>query len=117
MQTLYLSVLALLGGFFALFVSAGWSSYKEKKLPTTPTLFRWFVTGLLSAGLASYAWIFGAGGDPGALLGSVGDALEVKEVMQTLTSAVGNAREAVEDAAKKTAAVAAEGIKVGMPSF
>ena len=117
MQTLYLSVLALFGGFLALFAAAGWSSYKEKKLPATPTLFRWFVTGLLSAGLASYAWIFGAGGDPASLLGSVGEALEVKDVMNTLTSAVGNAGEAVEDAAKKTAAAAAEGIKVGMPAF
>jgi drug/metabolite transporter (DMT)-like permease len=113
MQTLYLSVLALFGGFLFLFAAAGWSSYKEKKLPATPTLFRWFVTGLLSAGLASYAWIFGAGGDPASLLGSVGEALEVKDVMNTLTSAVGNAGEAVE----KTAAAAAEGIKVGMPAF
>jgi hypothetical protein len=115
MQTLYLFVMAALGGFLALFGAAGWSSYKEKKLPATPMLFRWFVTGLLAAGLGGYAWMFGAGGDPSTLLDKVGDALEVKEVVATLTSAVGGA---VEEAGKKVSdAAAAADMKVGMPTF
>lgn len=106
---MYLIVMTAIGGFLALFSAAGWSSYKEKKLPATPTLFRWFVAGILTAGLGSYAWLFGAGGDPSALLGHVGEALEVKEVVETLTSAVGStAKEAVETASELT---------VGMPSF
>ena len=120
MQTLYLFVMAALGGFLALFGAAGWSSYKEKKLPATPMLFRWFVTGLLAAGLGGYAWVFGAGGDPGSLLDKVGDALEVKEVVATLTSAVGGTGEAAADAAQKAseaAATAASTLKVGMPTF
>jgi hypothetical protein len=113
MQTLYLFIMALLGGFLALFGAAGWSSYKEKKLPNTPMLFRWFVTGLLGAGLGGYAWVFGAGGDPGSLLDKVGDALEVKEVVATLTSAVGGAGEA----ATEMVSEAASTLKVGMPTF
>lgn len=114
MQTLYLIVFTALGGLFALFASAGWSSYKEKKIPGTKTLFQWFVTGLLSAGLASYAWIFGAGGDPSALMEKVSDALEVKEVVETLTSAVGSGAVA---AAEKAAETAVETLTVGMPTF
>ncbi len=74
-----------------MFGAAGWSSYKDKKLPNTPDLFRWFVAGSLSSGLAAYAWMFGAGGDPSALLEKLGDTLEMKEIAETLTSAVGNA--------------------------
>lgn len=109
MQTLYLIVLSAIGGLLTLFIVAGWSSYKEKKLPDTSVLFRWFVTGLLGVGLATYAWLFGAGGDPTKILESMSEALEVKEVVTTLSSAVGGVRTAV--------ASEAEDIKVGMPTF
>ncbi len=117
MQTMYLFVMALLGGFLALFGAAGWSSYKDKKLPATPMLFRWFVTGLLAAGLGGYAWVFGAGGDPGALLDKVGDALEVKDVVATLTSAVGTSADAAAEAVQKASEAATSTLKVGMPTF
>ena len=106
---MYLLIFTALGGIFAIFAAAGWSSYKDKKLPGTPTLFRWFITGLLTSGLASYAWIFGAGGDPATFFENVSESLEVKEVVETLTSAVGGAATA--------AVAAADEIKVGMPSF
>ena len=112
MPSLYLIVSIILGGCLALFTAAGWSSYKDKKLPNTPDLFRWFVAGSLSSGLAVYAWMFGAGGDPSALLEKLGDSLEVKEIAETLTSAVG----AVGDGAKKVAEEAGE-MTVGMPTF
>jgi hypothetical protein len=115
MQTVPLIVITAIGGLVALFFSAGWTSYKEKKLPETPVLFRWFVTGLLTSGLGAYAWLFGAGGDPSSLLESVGEALEVKEVVKTLTSAVSSgatdAAHAVGDAAS------AMELNIGMPSF
>ena len=120
MQTVYLFVMAFLGGFLALFGAAGWTSYREKKLPATPMLFRWFVTGLLAAGLGGYAWVFGAGGDPGSFLDKVGDALDVKDVVATLTSAVGGATDAAAEAAQKASdavASASSTLKVGMPTF
>ena len=113
MATLYLIVLIALGGFLTLFGAAGWSSYKEKKLPATPMLFRWFVAGALSAGLGAYAWLFGAGGDPSAILEKLGESLEVKEVVETLTSAVGSA--AAE--AAETVSDAASEMTVGLPRF
>lgn len=113
MTTMYLLIFTALGGLVALFVSAGWSSYKDKKLPGTPTLFRWFITGILTSGLASYAWIFGAGGDPATLFETVGESLEVKQVVETLTSAVGSATAN----AAAAAIAAADEIKVGMPAF
>lgn len=112
MATLYLIVSIILGGCLALFGAAGWSSYKDRKLPNTPDLFRWFVAGSLGSGLAAYAWIFGAGGDPEALLGKLGETLEVKEIAETLSSAVG----AAGDSAKKAAEAAGE-MTVGMPQF
>ena len=112
MPSLYLIVSIILGGCLALFASAGWSSYKERKLPNTPDLFRWFVAGSLGSGLATYAWMFGAGGDPEALLGKLGESLEVKEIAETLTSAVGS----VGEGAKKVTESAGE-MTVGMPSF
>jgi hypothetical protein len=112
MATLYLIVSIVLGGCLALFGSAGWSSYKDKKLPNMPDLFRWFVAGSLGSGLAAYAWIFGAGGDPEALLGKLSESLEVKEIAETLSSAVS----AAGDSAKRVAEGASE-ITVGMPRF
>ena len=112
MATLNLIVSIVLGGCLALFGSAGWSSYKDKKLPNMPDLFRWFVAGSLGSGLAAYAWIFGAGGDPEALLGKLSESLEVKEIAETLSSAVS----AAGDSAKRVAEGASE-ITVGMPRF
>lgn len=109
MQTIALLIMTLIGGLLSLFGAAGWSSYKEKKLPDTPVLFRWFVSGLLVSGMGGYAWIYGAGGDPSALLEKVGGALEVQEVMETLTSAAGSTA--------KTAAESMSEISVGMPAF
>lgn len=119
MATLYLIVLTALGGFLALFGAAGLSSYKDKKLPATPMLFRWFVAGALSAGLGAYAWLFGAGGDPTAVLEKLGESFEVKEVMETLNSAVGTAAAgaaAVAEGAGEVAEGAAE-MTVGLPRF
>jgi len=115
MQTMYLIVMTILGGLLSLFASAGWGSYSEKKLPETPVLFRWFVTGTLGSGLAAYAWLFGAGGDPTKFLESMGDALEVKEVMEGLTSAVAATKDVAETVAD-TVADAGE-MTVGMPTF
>ena len=115
METLYLIVSIILGGCLAIFGAAGWSSFKDKKLPNTPDLFRWFVAGSLGSGLAAYAWMFGAGGDPTALLEKLGDSLEMKEIAETLTSAVGSVGGAAVASAKK-AADAAE-MTIGMPRF
>ena len=114
MQTTYLIALTAIGGCIALFASAGWSSYTDKKLPATPVLFRWFVTGILVTGLGAYAWLFGAGGDPSTLLEKVGDALEVKEMMKGLTSAVGGGATEI---AKVIGGVNSTELNVGMPSF
>jgi hypothetical protein len=116
MNSLYLIVFGLIGGVVALFSAAGWSSFQYKKLPDNSTLFRWFVTGILGSGLAGYAWIFGAGGDPSALVEQVGSALEVSEVMETLTSAVGGVAKTAADTAAAAASVGSE-LTVGMPRF
>ncbi len=109
MNSLYLIVFGLIGGVFALFGAAGWGSFQYKKLPDNSTLFRWFVTGILGSGLAGYAWIFGAGGDPTALFEQVSDALEVKDVMETFSSAVNGAAKAAVDAGSE--------MTIGMPRF
>ena len=122
---MYLIVFTLLGGLLSVFGVAGWSSFNTKTLPDLSILFRWFIGGLLTCGLGSYAWLYGAGGDPGKLMESVGDALEVKEVMETLKTAVATspALDVVKDAAETAAATAAAvttaatTIKVGMPNF
>lgn len=111
-QTFYFIVLSIFGGVLGLFSAAGWTSFKDKKLPGTSTLFRWFIAGLTSFGLASYAWLFGAGGDPQKLLGQMGEALEVKEVLESLTTAVGN----TEINTHATESIQNE-LTVGMPTF
>jgi len=65
------------GGLLASFAAAGWSSYKDSKLPDVAALFRWFLVGLIAVGCTAYAWLFGAGGDPSTLLSSMGEVLEV----------------------------------------
>lgn len=120
MQTMYLIVLTLLGGLLSLFAAAGWGSYSEKKLPATPVLFRWFVTGILGSGLGSYAWLYGAGGDPTKFLEQLGDSLEVKEVMEGLTAAAGSVSVAAVTggtAVAEKVVEAASDITVGMPTF
>jgi len=117
MQTLYLIVITILGGLLSLFGSAGWGAFAEKKLPETPVLFRWFVTGTLSSGLAAYAWLFGAGGDPTKLLESVGEALEVKEVMEGLTSAVNATTEVAKTVADAVPEIPTGEMTIGMPTF
>ena len=87
MPTLYFILFTILGGVIALFVTAGVASYQYNKLPDMGTLFRWFMAGTVTSGLGSYAYLFGANGDPSALLQNLGDAMEVKKVVETITSA------------------------------
>ncbi len=109
----------------ALFVSAGWSSFKHKKIPEKGILFRWFVAGLVAAGLLGYAWIFGSGGDVGEIVNRIGDALDLENVMK-LTATAGalgglvGSTEVAEDAAA-AAALAKDAkkdeLQIGMPRF
>ena len=126
MSTTYLIIFTLLGGGLALFIAAGWSSYKENKLPENSVLFRWFVAGSFTCGIAAYAYLFGAGGDPTSMFQSLGESLEIKEVVETLTSAVavgGAVASATttsdEPVVKKSRAMSegTEELKVGMPNF
>jgi hypothetical protein len=96
---------ALGGGLLSSFAAAGWSSYKDSKLPDVASLFRWFLVGLITVGCAAYAWLFGAGGDPSTLLTSVGEVLEVKEVIQSMSGSAA------------TVAPPTEELTVGMPRF
>jgi hypothetical protein len=113
MQTLYLIVFTVLGGLLTLFGAAGWSSYTTKKVPDMAALFRWFFSGVVGAGLGSYAWIYGFNGNPEKLMSQVSEALEVDSTLKTLSSAVGG------DAATAVEAMvdAVEDMKVGMPNF
>jgi hypothetical protein len=137
MSTAYLILFTLLGGGLALFIAAGWSSYKENKLPENSILFRWFVAGSFACGVAAYAYLFGAGGDPTSMFQSIGDSLEIKQVVETLTSAVASGTTAASAAAsavtssgdsqsqsqsqsqKKPRALSEGGdeLKIGMPNF
>jgi hypothetical protein len=91
---------AIGGGLLSSFAAAGWSSYKDSKLPDVAALFRWFLVGLISMGCIAYAWLFGAGGDPATLLTSVGEVLEV-------TSAPSSVQPSLK----------VEELTVGMPKF
>jgi hypothetical protein len=93
------------GGLLSSFAAAGWSSYKDSKLPDVASLFRWFLVGLITVGCAAYAWLFGAGGDPSTLLTSVSEVLEVKEVIQSMAGSAA------------TPAPPTEELTVGMPRF
>jgi len=126
-STPYLILFTLLGGGLALFIAAGWSSYKENKLPENSVLFRWFVAGSFACGVAAYAYLFGAGGDPTSMFQSIGESLEIKEVVETLTSAVATGATAAaasigggETQNQKKARAASESgeeLKIGMPNF
>ena len=121
MSTAYLILFTLLGGGLALFIAAGWSSYKENKLPENSMLFRWFVAGSFTCGIAAYAYLFGAGGDPTSMFQSIGESLEIKEVVETLTSAVTTTSAVVAaSGGEKKARTMSEGgeeLKIGMPNF
>jgi hypothetical protein len=130
---MYLIIFTILGGLLATFAVAGWGSYSEGKLPATQTLFRWFLAGITTAGISSYVWLFGAGGDPSKLLEKVGEALEVKEIMEKLTAPTGGAVEVLAEGVKPVlpllstipaatpvptpAPVLPQAITVGMPNF
>lgn len=107
MQTPVFLGSAVGGGLLSSFAAAGWASYKDSKLPDVASLFRWFLVGLITVGCAAYAWLFGAGGDPSTLLTSVGEVLEVKEVIQSMAGS----------AATPAAPAVAEELTVGMPGF
>lgn len=77
MNTVYFIIITILGGLFALFFASGWSSYKYKKIPETPILFRSFIAGIITSGLAAYTWIFGYGGNVSELMEAMGGALDV----------------------------------------
>ncbi len=81
MDTLYFILITVLGGVLALFFASGWSSYKHKKIPETPILFRWFIAGVVSAGLAAYTWIFGYGGNVTEVVEAIGGALDVSNLI------------------------------------
>jgi hypothetical protein len=135
--TLYFIGVALGGGLLALFLSAGWGSFKHKKVPEKAILFRWFIAGLVGSGLLSYAWIFGSGGDVGDLINKISTtSIDFNEVVKAaaaggaaLTSALavgatGDSTDATDDAAgatddvgKPRAASGGVDLHVGMPNF
>jgi hypothetical protein len=118
METLYFLGIALGGGALALFLSAGWSSFKHKKIPEKGILFRWFVAGLVLAGLIAYAWIFGSGGDVGDMVNRIGGALDLENVMKLTATAgalsgfVGSSETNEESEESKK-----EELQIGMPRF
>jgi hypothetical protein len=107
MQTPVFIGSAIGGGLLSTFAAAGWGSYKDSKLPDPASLFRWFLVGLITIGCAAYAWLFGAGGDPSTLITSVGEALEVKEVIQSISSST----------IATPPSLQVEELTVGMPNF
>ena len=126
METLYFLAIALGGGLLAIFLSAGWSSFKHKKIPEKGILFRWFVAGIVAAGLLSYAWIFGSGGDMGDVVNRITGALDLENVLKltatmgtvaAATEAFGDAEEAKEAKEAKEGKEGKEEMKIGMPNF
>jgi hypothetical protein len=139
--SLYFIGVALGGGLLALFLSAGWGSFKHKKVPEKAILFRSFVAGLVGSGLLAYAWIFGSGGDMGELINKISTtSIDLNEVVKAaaagsavLTGALkigGGDTTATEPAAEDSAAGGGEGVgkdraasgaagdlQVGMPNF
>ncbi len=105
METVYFLVIAFIGGLITLFFAAGWGSFKEKKIPETGILFRWFIAGLVASGLGAYAWIFGSGGDVSQLTKTLIDSLDIKNLQSTAETVVETVKEAGEE------------LTVGMPAF
>ena len=112
MQTTALVILTIVGGILTLFGVAGYSSYKHNKLPEKPTLFRWFVAGLIGAGAASYAWLFGANGNPSEVINHVSEMLEVTDY--NIVDAVSKATENI---SSRPRTQSMSEINVGMPNF
>jgi hypothetical protein len=104
METLYFLLITLAGGILLLFLATGWSSYKEKKIPETPILFRWFVAGVVSTGLIAYTWIFGYGGDVGEIVQKIGEVMTLPEIESALSTETETKAES-------------EKITVGFPKF
>jgi hypothetical protein len=116
MQTASLLVITLVGGLVIPFAVAGWTSYNDGKLPDLKLLFRLFLAGIVTSGAGAYAWLFGAGGDPIKALETVGEALEVKEVIESLSAGVSSTKEKEEKSESKSSDGEDE-IKVGVPPF
>jgi hypothetical protein len=85
LDTLYFLGISIGGGVLALFFSAGWGSYKDKKIPERRLLFRWFLAGLVACGLAAYAWIFGSGGNVGEAMKKITDVLELDSIAKIVS--------------------------------
>jgi hypothetical protein len=118
MQTASLIVITLFGGLLIPFSFAGYTSYTEKTIPDIKILFRLFLAGIVTFGAGAYAWLYGAGGDPGAVLESVGEALEVKEVFQSLGKGVSSSDSSGAETGKASDGIQAdEEIQVGVPPF
>jgi hypothetical protein len=120
METFYFLGITLGGGLLALFLSAGWSSFKHKKIPEKGILFRWFVAGIVAAGLLAYAWIFGSGGDMGDVVNRITGALDLENVLK-LTATMGTVAAATEALTEETKDKdkdnEKEEMKIGMPNF
>jgi hypothetical protein len=118
METFYFLGIALGGGALALFISAGWSSFKHKKIPEKGILFRWFVAGLVTAGLIAYAWIFGSGGNVGDIVNRIGDALDFENVAKlTATAGVLGGIVGSSDTKEEPEESKKEELQIGMPRF
>ena len=125
MKSLYFLGFSLLGGLLALFGSAGWSSYKHKKIPEKGVLFRWFVAGLVAVGIATYVWLFGANGDASQFMGSVSQALDFTTLTKLVSvgamvaggSTAGEATPPSENGESESAVQDLPQLTVGMPTF
>jgi hypothetical protein len=73
------------------------------------------LTGTLTAGLAAYAWIFGANGDPSAMIEQVGNVLDVQNVVKGLSESIAPAEPVAEPV--KAQKSPTRDITVGMPTF
>jgi hypothetical protein len=131
LDTLYFLGISIGGGVLALFFSAGWGSYKEKKIPERRLLFRWFLAGLVASGLAAYAWIFGSGGNVGEAMKKITGALELDSIAKivsggaalaavgataTTSEEAGSEGDSAEEVRARSQSVGGE-MTVGMPSF
>lgn len=109
MQTLYFLAITIAGGLLFAFFATGWGSYKDKKLPDKPVMFRWFIAGAVAAGLGAYAYIFGSGGDVGEVIKNLTDNLDLEALTKFTKTATEEVQEAV--------TTVSEEIKIGMPNF
>jgi hypothetical protein len=120
LDTLYFLGISVGGGLLAVFFSAGWGSFKEKKIPERRMLFRWFLAGLVACGLAAYAWIFGSGGNVGEAMKKMTDALDLGSIAKIVSGgaalASATAVESGEEGVPTHSPSSAE-LTVGMPSF